>query len=223
MTQTTRYAIYYAPRPGLFADRAADWLGWDPVSGEARVQPFPELAALTDEPRRYGFHGTLKAPFRLAEGHTLADLSAGLATLAARLGVVDAGKLTLTRISQFLALVPGEVPALQDLASEVVRDLDRFRAPLTEAEIARRKPDALSERQQRQLAEFGYPYIFQDFRFHLTLSNALAPDALKDLQMQAESWFAPVLPEVFRIKDLCLFAQEAGGNFRLIGRHALTG
>jgi hypothetical protein len=35
--------------------------------------------------------------------------------------------------------------------------------------------------------------------------------------------FAPVLPQPFRIEDLCLFGEDAGGRFHLLLRYALTG
>ena len=75
MDQMKRFAIYYAPRGGAFADAAAAWLGWDLTRGRAVAQPdlpglvdLPGLADLTAEPRKYGFHGTIKPPFRLAGG-----------------------------------------------------------------------------------------------------------------------------------------------------------
>ena len=65
----TRYAIYYLPPAGALADFGARWLGWDVRRGAAAVQlDLPGLRDATEAPRKYGFHGTLKPPFRLAEG-----------------------------------------------------------------------------------------------------------------------------------------------------------
>lgn len=70
-----RFAIYYVPSKGHLADFGASWLGWDIV--EARDVPQPDVPGLRDitmKPRKYGFHGTLKPPFRLKEGQTQASL-----------------------------------------------------------------------------------------------------------------------------------------------------
>ncbi|PKP65441.1 MAG: phosphonate metabolism protein, partial [Alphaproteobacteria bacterium HGW-Alphaproteobacteria-8] len=75
MDQMHRFALYYAPPPGPLADFAADWLGWDATAGREMPHPIvPGLPGpveeLTRAPRKYGLHGTLKPPFRLAQGAT---------------------------------------------------------------------------------------------------------------------------------------------------------
>ena len=77
-----RYGIYVVPKAALYR-AGADWLGWDSETGRAAPQPaldgLPESpAALTASPRRYGFHGTIKPPFRLAAGTDPAALAAAL-------------------------------------------------------------------------------------------------------------------------------------------------
>ncbi|WP_295042812.1 DUF1045 domain-containing protein [uncultured Paracoccus sp.] len=226
MSDFSRYAVYYAPRPGAFADLAADWLGWDPVTGAARPQPDLGLdaAAITGEPRRYGFHGTIKPPFRLADGVGPQDLDAALGDLAARLAPVTLPGLRMKSLDGFLALVPeGDTSALGDLAATVVRDLDPLRAPLTGAEIARRRPERLTERQRDLLDQWGYPFVMEEFRFHLTLTDRLPADLAARAQQVLAAHVAPVLPRPFVIGDLCLFGQPADGQFRVIHRYALTG
>lgn len=229
MDQMKRYAVYYAPRPGAFAERAAHWLGWDPVAGAALPQPdlpgLPRpLADLTAEPRKYGFHGTLRAPFRLAEGLGHGDVHRGLAALAACLAPVELAGLRLENLHGFLALVPeGDAAALQDLAARVVEGSDPLRATLTEAEIARRRPDRLSPRQRVLLDRWGYPYVMEEFRFHLTLTGTLPPEEADLLAPLVQAHFAPVLPRPFRIEDLCLFGEDAAGRFHLLHRYTLSG
>jgi hypothetical protein len=226
MDQMKRLAVYYAPRPGAFADHAAAWLGWDAACGEAVTQPdlpdIPFPAVLTAEARRYGFHGTLRAPFRLSE--SLSQDAAGdrIAKLAARLAPVECEGLVVENLQGFLALTPrGCEAALLDLGAAVVEGTNALRAPLTEAEIARRRPEDLTPRQRELLHLWGYPYVMEEFRFHLTLTDRLPEPgpAMKALAAH----FAPVLPQPFRIEDLCLFGEDAGGRFHLLLRYALTG
>ena len=55
--------------------------------------------ALTTEPRRYGFHATIKAPFRLAEDASPSDLSAALAELADAEKPFAAGQLAVSTLT----------------------------------------------------------------------------------------------------------------------------
>lgn len=219
-----RYAVYYAPPAGEFASRAARWLGRHAETGE--MLPHPEagfdVAALTAEPRRYGFHATLKPPFRLAEGRDIAGLHAALQDVAAALAPVSLDGLTPARIGRFLALIPeGETAALQSFAAEIVTRLEPFRAALTPAEVARRRPGTLTPRQRELLAQYGYPYVLEEFRFHMTLTDG-TPEAERAMGF-VQDWFAPVLPRPFEISGICLFGEPAVGPFRLLHRYPLSG
>ncbi len=221
MTEFTRYAIYYAPPPGDFAARANAWLS--DAAPDLPGLPRPP-AELTTAPRRYGFHGTIKAPFRLAEGVTVQMLQADIAALAARLPAVRMGGLRLEILKGFLALTPeGDETDLLALGAEVVSRLDPLRAPLTEADIARRRPDRLTPRQRELLARWGYPYVMEEFRFHLTLTDALPPDAAKATATILGPWLAEVLPHPFEIADISLFGEDTQGRFHLLHRYPLTG
>lgn len=226
MEAIKRYAIYYAPRPGGFAQAAASWLGWDAEAGSTIVQPdlnLPRaLAEITAEPRKYGFHATLKSPFRLADGFELADLRQAVASLARSLDPPRFDGLSLAPLSGFLALQPlGDTSDLADLAAEVVRSLDPYRASLTEVEIARRRPESLTPRQRELLAVYGYPYVMEEFRFHLTLTDRLGPE-LAAVQHAAEAHFAGLIPQPFDLEDLCLFGEDRAGRFHLLHRYPLS-
>ena len=224
MKDIKRYAIYFAPRAGSFADAAASWLGWDPCRGVDVAHPVlaADLPSLTAEPRKYGFHGTIKPPFRLAEGVDAAGAEAAVGALARRLQPVQMPGLALVSLEGFLALVPkGDTTRLADLAAEVVERLDPLRAPLTEAEMARRRPDRLTLRQQELLNSFGYPYVMEEFRFHLTLSGGLTDEQMALLHPLAHSHFAAHQPEPFVLDDLCLFGEAEDGRFHLLHRYAL--
>ena len=222
----SRLAVYFAPRPGAFADRAARWLGWDAETGRPLPQTAPpgiaDPAAITAAPARYGFHGTLRAPFRPAEGLTAEAAGEAVAALAARLAPVVCEGLRIEVLDGFLALTPvGCADALARFAAAVVEGTDALRAPLTEAEIARRRPESLSPRQKALLHRWGYPFVMEEFRFHLTLTDRLDDPAPVLAALAAH--FAPVLPRPFAIEDLCLFGEDAGGRFHLLHRYALTG
>lgn len=229
MEQMKRFAVYYAPDPGAFADRAASWLGWDAATGMPCPQPTPPglprpLADLTAEPRKYGFHGTIKPPFRLAPGTSPDRLAAAVEALAARLAPVTLPGLALTRLGRFLALCPtGDTAPLEHLAAEVVRRLDTHRAALTEAEIARRRPERLTPRQRALLDSYGYPFVMEEFRFHLTLTGPLDPWEIAATESAIAAHFAATIPQPFQIKTLCLFGEAQDGTFHLLHRYALTG
>lgn len=215
-----RYAVYYAPRPGAFADRAHGWLaGGDALPGLPR--PAGEI---TTDPRRYGFHGTIRAPFRPADGVDGAAVAAAVAGLATRLAPVRCDGLVLENLHGFLALTPtGCEAALLEFGAMVVEATNPLRAPLTEAEVARRRPESLSSRQRALLGVWGYPYVMEEFRFHLTLTDLLPEAEVAPVMAALQAHFAPVLPRPFLIEDLCLFGEDLTGAFHLLHRYALTG
>jgi Protein of unknown function (DUF1045) len=228
MTRMKRFAVYYAPRPGNFAARANAWLARDPETGISLPQPMllgiADPAAIIADPRRYGFHGTIRAPFRPAEGTGLPEVAACVARLAASLAPVVCDGLALENLHGFLALTPlGCEAGLLDLAARVVEGTNDLRAPLTEAEIARRRPDRLSARQKDLLSRWGYPFVMEEFQFHLTLTDRLAGAEVAPAAEALKSYFIPVLPRPFVIEDLCVFGEDEAGQFHLLHRYALTG
>ncbi|MBY6049252.1 DUF1045 domain-containing protein [Vannielia litorea] len=227
MNKFSRYAIYYTPPKGPLADFGADWLGWDAETGRDVVQtvvPGLDIAALTQAPRRYGFHGTVKPPFRLVESKDREGLEAALCEVCATTAPVSLDGLRLAALGRFLALVPvGDTRPLSDLAARVVTELDGFRAPPGAAELDRRRQGGLTARQDSLLLRWGYPYVLDEFRFHLTLTGAL--DALT--ACRAEVALGSALSQLglspFQIRSLCLVGEGDDGRFRLIRRVPLGG
>lgn len=179
----SRYAVYFMPKAGdPLHTFGRDWFGYDPMTGQ-RLAPTPlpgwrleDHEKLIETPRKYGLHATLKAPFRLADGVTEADLLAAVQALSEKLEPVDIGQLELKQIGSFLALIPtGDRGPINALAAACVTELDSLRAPLIEADIARRNPDKLSPQQRALLDRWGYPYVLEEFRFHITVTGALEP------------------------------------------------
>jgi hypothetical protein len=178
-----RYAFYISPdEDDPLSAAAAGWLGANPFTGETwELEPSgdfsaAELTALTADPRRYGFHGTLKAPFALAPSTTEMQLLNAFAAFTEESTPFEIPEMTLGQLGPFFALVPAvNCSALQDLADETVRRFSPFRAPLSQADIARRKPELLEDAMRRNLFEWGYPYVFESFRFHMTLTGPGPP------------------------------------------------
>ena len=220
----TRFAVYYVPPEGPLAVFGAHWLGWDLLTGRAVHQA--DIAGLDDvtmTPRKYGFHGTLKPPMRLADGQDMASLQDALGTLAARVRPAQCDGLSLEKLGRFLALTPvGDTVGLASLAAELVQGLDHFRAPAGEAELARRRKAGLSPAQEANLLQWGYPYVLEEFRFHLTLTGQLPTEAV-DAWQNTVAAALPKLPEPFVIDSVGLAGERPDGRFELIQRYALTG
>lgn len=219
-----RFAIYYVPPDGPLAEFGAKWLGWDVVTGREAVQfDVPGLHDITMTPRKYGFHGTLKPPFCLKEGQTLAALETAVSDVADALSPAVCDGLKLTQLGRFLALTPlGTLDGLQRIAAACVRDLDGFRAAAGEAELARRRKAGLSTRQEALLAEWGYPYVFEEFRFHLTLSGQLPEEDVHDWTDTLHGYLVD-LPAPFVVDQIALCGERQDGRFELIHRYTLTG
>ena len=219
-----RFAIYYVPPEGPLATFGATWLGWDVVSGRDVFQfDLTGLGDITMTPRKYGFHGTLKPPFRLAEGQTVAALETAVAALAAGQKPAICDGLELSKLGGFLALTPrGDVGDLQRVAAACVQDIDTFRSPASEAELARRRKAGLSERQDALLTAWGYPYVLEEFRFHLTLSGLLPEEDVAGWADRVQTHL-PDLPAPFVVDQIALCGEREDGRFELIHRYMLTG
>ena len=224
----SRYAIYVIADPSqpLF-ERASRWLGWDCVAGRAVDHPrLNELAnptglhihEATTAPRKYGFHGTIKPPMKLAEGVDEARLMQRVSDLAASLPAARIEQLKLARLGKFLALIPAKPTlSLQTLASTWVAELDDLRHPLSEAELARRRQNGLSARQEKMLQRYGYPYVHDEFRFHLTLTGQLDSASADAAQAMLQEWIAPVLVQPFVIDRLAVVGEDREtGQFHFI-------
>ena len=220
----SRFAIYFIPPAGPLADAGAQWLGWDVVGGCEVDQPvLPGLRDITMTPQKYGFHGTLKPPFRLTDGKTRVDLEGAASKMADELAPAVCDGLELTTLGRFLALTPyGDLVSLRQVAEVCVRELDGFRAGASDAELARRRNAGLSARQDALLVEWGYPYVMEEFRFHLTLSGRLAEDAIPRWAETVTNYL-PDLPAPFTIDQIALCGEREDGRFEMLHRYTLAG
>ena len=221
-----RYALYYAP-----AADSALWrfgcatLGYDAFTGEDIAFAVPSgcdagtWPQLTAEPRRYGFHATLKAPFELGQGRGEGQLRAFAHQLAVGLSAVPLAGLTVAALGRFVALVPAEPsPALQKLAFDIVQAFEPFRAPLSAADLERRLASALTPAERAYLEAYGYPYVGDAFRFHMTLTGALPRDEVPAIAAALTAAHAKAVPAgPVAIDRLVLFRQDdRAGRFRVI-------
>ena len=225
-----RYAIYFAPPLNDPVGRVAtNWLGRNPFTDEVVESPgitglnSAEIAFFTAAPRRYGFHGTLKAPFRLSEGRSEEALLHSLMTFAASVPAFEILRMEIGKLGAFFALVPAiPVSDLTDLAARVTREFDSFCAPLTETEIERRNPENLTPAQLANLQQWGYPYVFEEFRFHMTLTGMIDADESARVEQALHTFFDPVLSEPIEVRKIALFVEaEHGAPFQVHSLHPL--
>ncbi|ROU02444.1 DUF1045 domain-containing protein [Histidinibacterium lentulum] len=203
----SRYAVYWVPG-GDLGEAGADWLGWDIRRGAAR----PGLVEAPSA-RRYGFHATLRAPFRLLEGVGESEARGLARRVADDLAPVSLGRLRVARLGTFLALLPEVTEGIGEVADAFVDRMEFARAPLSEAEEERRRAGGLTGRQEQLLERWGYPYVFDEFQAHLTLSG---PGATDNLQAQVEAHFSHFLGGETRLTHVSLVGEGEDGLFRVI-------
>lgn len=222
-----RYAIYYAPEKGSALDLfGKQWVGRCAETGAGLDQPDirivgrEALHALTASPRHYGFHGTLSPPFRLKAGVGRDDLVSHAEAFASKLRPFDLEPLSVREIGSFLALVPSNQDTIASLASQCVTSFHPLREQPTLAEMERRRARGLTPAQERLLVQWGYPYVHDEFRFHLTLSNSIMDSGLRrNLMKVLNNMTASLRKMAHRVGEICIFHQEdEKSSFFLIQR-----
>ena len=231
MASFPRYAIYYVAAAGSDLDRfGAQHLGYDAFGGadlpfpDDVVNSVPDWRELTRDPRKYGFHATLKAPLPLAAGKTEAELLAACEVFAAAPRPIPVIRPVVDSISGFIAVVPAEPSAeLERLAADCVREFDSFRAALAPEDRARRNPAALTARQCDYLDRWGYPYVLEDFRFHMTLTGRLGSERRQPVLTMLRDRFLALGLSRLAIDRIALCRQEAADSrFRILNEFVLT-
>ena len=226
-----RHAIYYAPAPGsAFARYGTALLGYDSFDGTetARLPPAGIAAdtfhRLTEGPRRYGFHATLVAPFRL-DGRSEDDLLRAAAAHAEHCHPAPLGPLAMSLLGNFVALVPRDPPpGVGELAAELVEGFAPFRAPLTPQDRARRLQSGLTPRQVELMDRWGYPYVFDEFRLHMTLTAALEPHEREPIRAALAQDFEQRAFGPITIDAISVMRQDHdSAPFRIIARLPLRG
>ena len=214
MTDFPRYALYYAPAPdSALARFGAEMLGYDVHRGGDTPFPDgvpPDWREVTQDPRKYGFHATLKAPMALAGGKSETALLSACEVFAATKRPLPLIEPVVDSISGFLAMIPAKPSGeLQQLAADVTQAFDPFRAPLTAQDRARRNPDRLTPRQCDYLDRWGYPYVMEEFRFHMTLTCRLDAKRREAVLPMLRQRFAELRIAALPIDRLALFKQDS--------------
>jgi putative phosphonate metabolism protein len=229
MANYPRYAIYYASTPDSALDCfGAQMLGYDAYGGGDLPFPdgvTPDWRELTQDPRKYGFHATLKAPMALADGKTEVQLTAACEDFAAKARRIPIIAPIVDSISGFIAVIPSRPSEeVLQLATDATRDFDAFRAPLTPEDRARRNPDKLTPRQRDYLDRWGYPYVMEEFRFHMTLTGRLGAERREPIVGWLRDRFVATGINTIAIDRIALFRQdEEASRFRIIGHWPLRG
>lgn len=228
-----RCAVYFVPE--VHSDwwqSGSQWLGRCAASGASYPSPDiqgvtpSEFQACTADPRRYGWHATLKAPFTLAHGQSLDALRTAMHELADGLPAFDLPPLRVSTLGRFLALRPvGDTTHINAIAAACVTRLHPLAQPLSEDDLARRRNARLSPEQDRLLLQWGYPWVLEFFQFHLSLTGSLdgiSADVQTALIQAARARFESLSP--CRFAHIALFVEpHAGADFELIQTMELLG
>ena len=216
-----RAAIYWAPGAGdPLRELGNAWLGRDPRHGAPAAQPdVPGIADFTSTARLYGFHCTLRAPMRPAAGLDAFCVTAARVARATRPFALPA--LEVQDFGGFLALGLA-APCLEvaALAERCVRETDRHRTVLSDAELARRRASGLTRRQDALLQRWGYPYVLEEWFFHCTLTGRLNETERTRVAPAIVRHFGTALQAPRMVEEICVFAQN-GGDFLIAERFPL--
>jgi hypothetical protein len=216
-----RVAIYYLPEaddPLWVA--GSHWLGWDSETAQARQRPpINGLAEASRRASRYGFHATIKAPMPL-QGK-LDDLLAALEKQLAETPAFFLPPLQLVQEEGFVALrLSQPCPELHALADTCVRNLEPWRRLYTDAELAARNQKIKLPRQRECLERWGYPYVFEEFVFHMTLSDRQTDTRLLNTAIE---YFGDIPKQPRRLQSLALVCEtDPNAPFTLLRRLPLA-
>ena len=229
-----RHAAYYAPAEGSpLAQLGAQWLGRCAQSRRAMRQPdFSTISpatfyACTAAAARYGWHATMKAPFALNPGLEMDAVPKAFSSLAQSKKALVLPPLTLHQMGDYLALVPNAPSsALQELAFDCARALHPLVEPLSDQQLVQRRLRPLTASQDAMLLQWGYPFVGEEFQWHMTLTGSLkglTDGELQALQEASLQWFGPVLNQAVELDAICWFVEPvAGGDLYEAQRFALT-
>ena len=225
-----RFAVYFLPDPDdpLYI-YGTEWLGWDVYRGRPMRRPDFGLDGrivdgLTVEPRRYGFHGTVRPPMRIAGGYGLNDIVLACDNIAQACPRFAIPSLKLGAVGGCIAMVPDrECVEMARMSRLFVAGLDDSRPRLSEEELAARRAAGLTGDEERMLVKWGYPYVDATFRLHMTLTSRLE-EADRAMAEERLAWIMePVLGRPLECRAVMLVGEGGDGMFRFLHRFPLRG
>ena len=226
-----RYAISYTPPPDSpLARFGAAVLGYDcfhrtevPRRRIDGIDP-SVLTLATVEPRRYGFHGLLVGPFRLKDQSEAALIEAA-DRLAKSHRTLPVGPLGVASHNRSVVLRPLQQHAsLEEFAAACLEAFDPFRAPLSPAERHHLLADGLDTRQAALLDRWGYPYVLDEFRFHMTLAGPIPDGESASFEALLQAAFSARAADQLELDAISLMRQDdTAGAFHVLTRRRLTG
>ena len=226
----SRFAIYYVPPESDYLTKfSASWFGWDAYQGIKVNYPMLrnlnyDLKDITSKPSKYGLHGTLKAPFFLAPNRTIDELRLSLSVLSHSIKKFEIPSICLRIISGFIAIVPStQNESMNYLAKKCLEDLDRFREIESPDILNKRRVVGLSPSEEHYLFRWGYPYVLDNFRFHLTMTTKLTSEVSKNVLSVLNSELRVVLKAPLAISKIYLFGEsKLHGRFEVIEEFSLA-
>ena len=217
-----RYAVYLCAEPQTDLARwASAWLGWD-IHKALPNSDRTDVAKFTERPRKYGFHGTLVAPFVAKEGVELSEISRIVDQHCRELGVFQLS-LHLNTLGKFLALTAdADEQETRAVSSALVRALNHLRADLSDADLKRRMKPNLTDQERKNVQTWGYPYVFDAFRFHMTLTGPLKPSEQASVFGMLDRELASLLAHPLEVNAIYICGERPDGFFETLSRHELS-
>ena len=237
MKKYSRYAIYYAPpKESSLEEFGRYWFGWDPlnaklINNKHRINYLNRFGIKNliniDKnvliPKKYGFHGTLIPPFKLNKNYSTNTLFKKTEEIAKKFKKFKFYKFKLKKINNFYAFVQNKKNNnINKLSNRLVRELFKFRSPLTKKEIDRRNPSKLSKLQLNILYKWGYPYLMSEFNFHMTLASEVTGNKLYLELKKIERNKEIILNEINNFDKIYIFGENQKGMFENLENFSLS-
>ena len=237
MTNYKRVAIYFLPKKNSSLENfGKNLLGRD-INKKKKISLtrrqkyfinrgftyFDELKDYCEEPAKYGFHATLKAPFRLKRNVKTKNFYDVISHIAAQHSRFKIKGLKIVYSKKF-TLITSRKPnkLLINLENDLVKHLDTFRAELNKTDIKKRIPDSLTIKQNKYLKEWGYPFVFDQFKFHMTLMNQNNNKLSNKQKLELEKLIYKISNNVIEFNEISLLGENKNGHFEEIKRFKLN-
>lgn len=216
-----RYAIYYIPEMDAeFYKSGTKWLGWDVFTGKKIVNNKDHI---TKNARRYGFHGTLYPPFELKSKINFNDFEKSVDQFAKNKKAFDMGKGKITNLDQFIAICFNESEKkLKFFAADCIKYFHKYRKYPSQNELEKRRKIGLTKRQEKNLVEWGYPFVMEEFKFHMTLTGHLQDNEKKLIESKLKKIFISSFNNPIKFNSICLLGEDADNFFHFINRFYLS-